>query len=303
MKTIKPKKLETDDTIGILAVSGKVKEYERIEHAASYFEMCGYKVIISDTCKTSHRYMAGNSDDDCVNALHGFFANNDIKAIICARGGYGTLRLLDKIDWNIIAKNPKIFVGYSDITTLLASIYKKTGLITFHGAMANGDFGEEPLNYTLHSFFNTLQGISKEFYAQNPVFYNTGFAKGILWGGNLSTLAALCGSDFIPNNDIILFVEDLNEPAYKIDRMFTQLFNIKELRKNVKGIAIGNFKDVDNEKMLDEVIMEIALNLNVPVVKGFNFTHDKIKDTIPFGTEAELDSENGILTLKEEYVS
>ena len=188
MKITKPKRLESGDTIGILAVSGRIKEYERIMHAVSYFETCGYNVVVSDTCKTSHRYMAGNNDDDCVNALHNFFADRTINAIVCARGGYGTLRLLDKIDWNIIAKNPKIFAGYSDITTLLAAIYKKTGLITFHSAMINGDFGDELESYTIQSFFNTLQGTNKEFIAENPVFYNMGKANGILWGGNLSSL-------------------------------------------------------------------------------------------------------------------
>ncbi len=303
MKIIKPKKLEKGDTIGILSVSGRIKEYERIENAASYFEMCGFKVVISETCKTSHRYMAGNNDDDCINALHNFFADENINAILCARGGYGTLRLLNKIDWNIIAKNPKIFAGYSDITTLLTAIYKKTGLITFHSPMANGDFGLELESHTIHSFYNTLQGLAKEFTAENPVFYNTGIAKGILWGGNLSTLSAMCGLDFIPNSDIILFAEDLNEPVYKIDRMFTQLFNIKELVKNVKGIALGDFKDIENADILNEVIMEIALHLNIPVIKGFKITHNKIKDTIPLGVEAEFDAENAKITILEDYVS
>ena len=301
MKITKPKRLESGDTIGILAVSGRIKEYERIMHAVSYFETCGYNVVVSDTCKTSHRYMAGNNDDDCVNALHNFFADRTINAIVCARGGYGTLRLLDKIDWNIIAKNPKIFAGYSDITTLLAAIYKKTGLITFHSAMINGDFGDELESYTIQSFFNTLQGTNKEFIAENPVFYNTGKANGILWGGNLSSLAAMAGTDFVPQEDIILFAEDLNEPVYKIDRMFTQLFNIKEIVKNVKGIALGEFQNIDNSEMLDEIIMEFALHLNIPVIRGFKITHEKIKDTVPFGVEAEFDAENGKITVTEDY--
>lgn len=302
MKIIKPKKLEQGDTIGILAISGKIREYERIENAKSYFEICGYNVVISDTCKNAHRYMAGNSDDDCVNELHKFFIDKNINAIINARGGYGAIRLIDKIDWNIVAKNPKIFAGYSDISALLAMIYKKTGLITFHSAMANGDFGFELETYTIHSFFNTLQGLSYKYIAENPLFYNTGITNGILWGGNLSTITSLAGTDFIPNNDIILFLEDLNEPIYKIDRMLTQLFNIKELKKNVKGIAIGEFKDIKDNKMLDEIIMEFALSLNIPAVKGFKFTHEKIKDTIPFGVQAELDSENGTLNILENYV-
>ena len=297
MKITKPKKLEKGDTIGILAVSGKIKEYEIIENAASYFEMCGFKVIISDTCKASHRYMAGNNDDDCVNALHSFFANENINAILCARGGYGTLRLLNKIDWNVIAKNPKIFAGYSDITTLLAMIFKKTGLMTFHSAMANGDFGGEVEDYTVKSFFDTLEGKRKKYISDNNLILKCGKAKGILWGGNLSTLSALCGTDFIPYNDIILFLEDLNEPVYKIDKMLTQLFNIEKLAKRVKGIAFGEFKDIEDTKMLEEVEKELVTRLNIPASSGFKITHNKIKDTIPVGLTAELDADKGIITL------
>ena len=106
----------------------------------------------------------------------------------------------------------------------------------------------------------------------------------------------------MPNSDIILFAEDLNEPVYKIDRMFTQLLNLKELRKNIKGIALGEFRDIDNAAMLDEVIMEIALSLDVPVVRGFKITHDKVKDTLPYGVEVLFDSEQGILKILDDYV-
>ena len=102
MKTIKPKKLKKGDTIGIIAVSGKIKEYERILRAKAFFEKSGYSVIVSDTCRTFHRYMAGNNDDECIHILHDFFLDKNIDMILCARGGYGTLRLINKIDWDII---------------------------------------------------------------------------------------------------------------------------------------------------------------------------------------------------------
>lgn len=301
MKIIKPKKLKKGDTIGILAISGKIKEYERIEKAKIFFENKGYKVIISETCKNSHRYMAGKNDDDCINALHNFFADENIDAIVCARGGYGTLRLLNKINWDIIKKNPKIFAGYSDITTLLNVIYRKTGLITFHSAMPNGDFSTEIDDYTTAGFFNTLEGKTICYHAQNNKTFKHGETTGKLWGGNLATLTALCGTDFVPNEDLILFLEDLNEPIYKIDKMLTQLFNIEKLKKNVKGIAIGEFKDIEDNEQLDEVIQEFANNLNIPVCKGFKITHGKIKDTIPVGVNAYLNSETGIIKILEDY--
>ncbi|MBQ9244781.1 LD-carboxypeptidase [bacterium] len=301
MKTIKPKKLKKGDIIGIIAVSGRIKELNNIENAAKYFESQGYKTEISDTCKTYHRYMAGTSDDDCVNTLHDFFENPDIDAILCARGGYGTLRLLDKIDWSIIKKNPKIFAGYSDITILLNMIYKKTGLITFHSAMANGDFGGNIEEYTKTSFFDTLQGKKEAYSAEKGTTLLKGETQGILWGGNLATLVSLCGTDFVPDNDLIIFIEDLNEPVYKIDKMLTQLFNVEKISKNVKGIAFGEFKDIEDTKTLEEVQTEIVKKYNIPACTGFKITHNKIKDTIPVGIMAELNTEKRIIKIKETY--
>ena len=301
MKIIKPNKLKKGNTIGILAISGRIKNFENIEKAKSFFEEEGYKVIISETCKTSHRYMAGFSDDDCINELHKFFSDKNIDVILCARGGYGTLRLIDKIDWDIIKNNPKIFAGYSDITTLLNLIYKNTGLITFHSAMPNGDFSKEIDDYTKAAFFNTLEGKTICYHAYNSSIFKEGEAVGKLWGGNLSTLCALCGTNFIPNEDLILFLEDLNEPVYKIDKMLTQLFNIDKLRKNVRGIAIGEFKDIEDKNQLDEVILELANKLNIPICDGFKITHNKIKDTLPIGIKVYFNANAGIIKILEEY--
>ena len=301
MKIIKPNKLKKGNTIGILAISGRIKNFENIEKAKSFFEEEGYKVIISETCKSSHRYMAGLNDDECINELHKFFSDKNIDVILCARGGYGTLRLIDKIDWDIIKNNPKIFAGYSDITTLLNLIYKNTGLITFHSAMPNGDFSKEIDDYTKAAFFNTLEGKTICYHAYNSSIFKEGEAVGKLWGGNLSTLCALCGTNFIPNEDLILFLEDLNEPVYKIDKMLTQLFNIDKLRKSVRGIAIGEFKDIEDKNQLDEVILELANKLNIPICDGFKITHNKIKDTLPIGIKVYFNANAGIIKILEDY--
>ena len=301
MKIIKPKKLQKGDTIGILAVSGKIKEYERIEKAKSYFESMGYNVLISNTCKTSHRYMAGENDNECINELHNFFQNEEINAIICARGGYGTLRLIKKINWDIIKNNPKIFAGYSDITNLLNLILKETGLITFHSPMPNGDFSDEIIEYTKDCFFNTLEGKTKIITAENPKTFFMGECNGLLWGGNLSTLVSLCGTNFIPDNDLILFLEDLNEPIYKIDKMLTQLFNTEKIKKQVKGIALGEFKDIEDKEELDEIIQEFANELKIPICDGFKITHSKTKETIPIGASAIFNANNGTITINENY--
>ena len=302
MKIIKPKKLQKGDTIGILAISGKIKEFEKIEKAKKFFEKEGYNVVISQTCKTSHRYMAGENDDDCLNTLHNFFEDKNIDAILCARGGYGTLRFIDKINWELIEKNPKIFAGFSDITTLLNMIFYKTGLITFHSAMAYGDFGDIPIEYTQKSFFNTLTGNTKSIKAFNYKSFHSGEAKGTLFGGNLSTLISLCGTDFIQNKDLILFLEDLNEPIYKIDKMITQLFNIKEIQNNVKGLAIGEFSNIDNEEYIDEILQELALKYKIPICDGFKITHEKEKETIPIGIDVTFNANNGTIEFNNTYL-
>lgn len=297
MNIIKPKKLKKGDTIGILAVSGRIKEYENIENAKDFLIKEGYNVVISNTCKTQHEYQAGKDDEDCINALHTFFLNPQIDAILCARGGYGTLKLLDKIDWNVIKNNPKIFAGYSDITILLNMIYRKTGLITFHSPMANGDFGQEIEEYTKKGFFNCLKGKIDKIEADGTVYYE-GRTEGILWGGNLSSLASLCGIDFIPDEELILFLEDLNEPTYKIDKMLTQLFNIEKIKTNVRGISFGEFKDCDKRE-LKNLLKEFANKHKIPMCDGFKITHSKIKDTIPVGIKATLNSNNRTIEFKE----
>ena len=302
MKIIKPKKLKKNDTIGILAVSGRIKEIENIEKAKKFLEKEGYNVKVSDTCYNSHRYMAGNSDDECIKEFHKFFLDKSIDAILCARGGYGTLRLINKIDWNIVKDNPKIFAGYSDITILLAMMYKKCSLVTFHSAMANGDFACDIEEYTKNSFFDALEGKTVKITAENVKTYKEGEAEGILWGGNLSSLVSLCGIDFIPEENIILFLEDLNEPVYKIDKMLTQLFNIDKLKRNVKGIVLGEFKNIDDIDWFDSLIEEFSLRLNIPISSGYKITHNKVKDTVPYGVKVIYNTLQGKINIREEYV-
>ena len=123
-----------------------------------------------------------------------------------------------------------------------------------------------------------------------------------MWGGNLATLVSLCGIDFVPDENLILFLEDLNEPVYKIDKMLTQLFNVEKIRQNVKGIALGEFKDIENKDFLNDLLQELALDLNVPMCDGFKITHGKIKDTIPVGASVSFDAKVGEITLLNNYL-
>lgn len=292
MNLIKPNKLKSGDTIAIIATSGNV-DLEKINIAKEYLENKGYKVKLGKNINKELRYLAG-SDEDRLEDLHWAFSNKNIDAILCARGGYGAIRLINKIDYEIIKNNPKIFCGFSDITALNAMFLKKSNLITFSGPMAQSDFSNETIDeYTQNEFFKTLQNNNIQIKTSETQILKEGNAEGILFGGNLATLASLCGQEFIPDENFIFFAEDLNENAYKIDKYITQLLNIPTFKKNIKAILLGDFLDIDNENYLNEIFKDIANDLNIPAIKGYPFTHKQRKATIPYGAFASL--ENNII--------
>lgn len=301
MNLIKPKKLKKGDTIGFLALSGSIESKKNVLRAKKYFEDKGFNVVFCENIFDKKRYLAGD-DEKKVQELHRFFESPEIDAILCARGGYGAIRLLDKIDFEIIKNNPKIFAGYSDVTAIEAMIYKKTGLVTFYSPHAQSDFGVEDVSkFVEDSFFKTLSN-TKDYEIvpdkRKSKTYFQGEAKGVLWGGNLATIVSLCGLDFIPDEDFIFFAEDLNESVYKIDKMFTQLLNIEKFRKNLKGVILGDFLDAGDKKYLEELFVEIGQKTQKPVLSGFKISHAKEKLTVPYGAMAEFSTGNKILKIK-----
>lgn len=291
MNLIKPPYLNEGDTVAIIAPAGVV-EYDEIIKAQAYLERRNLRVILGKNIFKSYRYMAG-TDEERVDDLHEAFLNPDIKAIVCARGGYGAIRLLKLIDFDIIRRNPKIFCGYSDITALSLMFAKHSDLITFSGPMAQSDFNDVT-EFTANSFFNILSGGFEEYMSTET--YRSGNTEGIIWGGNLSTIVSLCGIDFIPEEDFIFFTEDLNEAPYRIDKMLTQLVNIKEFRKHCKGIVFGEFLDCGDENWVTDILLETANILEVPAYGGFKFTHAADKQTVPIGAYGIL--QDGILSYK-----
>lgn len=286
MNLIKPKKLKIGDTIGIIAPSGNV-DFTRILQSVKYFEQKGFNVRLGKNISSNlYDYLAG-SDSERLEDLHNAFLDDEIDAILCARGGYGALRLINRIDYSLIRDNPKIFCGYSDITVLSTMFYKKCGLITFSGPMSQGDFSTKIDSFTEKSFYATLQ--NNEFHISsklsNPKIFSV---EGVLFGGNLATIVSLCGIDFIPDEKFIFFVEDIGEPVYKLDRYFTQLFNIEKFRANVVAIICGDFTELDSKINFDNLMPAISTNYACPVVKGFSFGHESTKATIPVGAWATL---------------
>lgn len=287
MTYIRPKPLKQGDTIAFIAPAGVVKNLDNINRAKTFLETKGFKVIFSKHLFNQHNYMS-DTDGNRLYDLHWAFSNPEINAIICARGGYGCLRLINKIDYELISSNPKPFCGYSDITILSALLLKKANLITYSSPMANGDFGAmEISNYTIDNFFKTVSNQEPQTHKAEKI-YNSGKSKGTLLGGNLASIVSLCGTDFIPDEKFILFAEDLNEPVYKIDRMITQLLNIPKFKNNLAGLAFGEFIDSGYPEQLDELFTSTAKCLNLPAIGGLKISHNKDKMTLPIGAEATI---------------
>lgn len=290
MNLIKPKKLEKGDTISIIAPSGGVESDENLLRATAYLKSLGYNVKWGKNVLKTNKYLAG-TDNERLEDLHNAFKDKGINAIIALRGGYGAIRLINKIDYNLIKQNPKIFAGYSDITGLSAMLLKHSGLITYSAPMINGDFGIKSKDkFTIDNFFKTVATTEKQEIKAQTIL-KEGKASGITFGGNLATLVSLCGLDFIPNQKFIFFAEDLNEPVYKLDKMFTQLLNIEEFRKNISGIVFGEFLDIDNDEWLNSLQNEIVQELKVPAISGLKITHAREKLTIPIGIESAISND------------
>ena len=287
MNIIKPPKLKIGDTIGIIAPSGSIeKDSIEVKNAVKFFKSRGFNVLISDDIYEQDRYLAG-CDEIRLKNIHEFFQNEKMNAIICLRGGYGAIRLVNKIDYELIRNNPKIFCGYSDITALNLMFYKRAGLITYSAPMIMSDFGREEISdFTISEFFKSVCEENQIITGESSII--AGNAKGILWGGNLSTIVSLCGLDFIPDEPFIFFAEDICEPVYKLDKMFRQLLNIEKFRQNIKALCFGEFTNTDNPEWLNILLKELTTELNIPSAQGFKITHSKDKTTLPIGAKAQL---------------
>lgn len=312
MHIIKPEKLKKGDLIGLVTPASTPGDLTRIDRAVSYLEKLGYRTIIGKNVGKRHGYLAGTNAER-LEDLHGFFANKNVKAIFSLRGGYGSGRMLDKLDFELIRQNPKIFVGYSDITSLQMAMLSKCGLVTFAGPMPAVDFHGDVNKYTEEIFWETVTNPGykgKAVYPDSAVATGNGRgkARGRLTGGNLALYIALMGTGYLPfpRNYILLF-EDVSEPPYRIDRMLNTLKLAGVLQK-AKGLIFGQFTDMlpegynDPTLTLEEVYSEYVDVLESPVLKNFPHGHVKEIYTVPWGLKAEIDSDKGLFKLLESAV-
>lgn len=295
------------DTIGIICPSSAESE-EIINKGINFFQNKGFNIKKGKYIYKRLGYLAG-TDEERAYDLNNMFLDSCVKMILCVRGGYGCMRTLPYIDFNIIKNNPKIFVGFSDITTYLNSFYKKCDLITFHGPMLNSKVEDE---FTLKYLLNTIMHGYKPLTIKNPDNITTtsnsdNTIEGILVGGNLSLICSTLSTAFeIDTTDKILFIEDVGEEPYAIDRMLTQLLLANKLQV-CKGIILGQFTkcSLPNYKRsftLEEVLKDRILELNIPTLCNFMSGHDYPKLTLPIGANISINYKNGSIKLLEPVV-
>lgn len=284
------------DTIGLVAPASSV-EKEKLKSAIVNLEKMGFKVKIGKSVENIWYSFAG-TDEERAKDIINFFQDADVDAIMCVRGGYGGIRILSLLDYEIVKNNPKPFIGYSDITSLHMAFLKKCNLKVFHGPMAVSNFSESYSIETLDNFIKVVNSdksyIIKNF-NEEIYFYNSLKASGQLVGGNLAVLISNLGTEFdLEYENKILFLEDVGESTYKIDRMLWKLKNLGIFDK-VAGIVLGDFMNCDkssNDDMsLQEVFDSHFKNLNKPVCYNLKSGHCTPMLTLEFGEILEIDGE------------
>ncbi|MBN6888634.1 muramoyltetrapeptide carboxypeptidase [Cytobacillus horneckiae] len=300
--TVKPERLRRGDTIGIIAPASPPNQ-DNLNRSFAFLEELGLKIKLGEHVYDQYGYLAG-SNENRLRDLHNMFQDKEVKAIICAGGGYGTARIAAHINYEIIAANHKIFWGYSDITFLHSAIHQKTGLVTFHGPMLASDLGKADADLQSKQFMNQLFEPGPLVYPQNLSELETmvhGHATGELIGGNLCLLVSTLGTAFeVDTKDKLVLIEDINEEPRAIDRMLNQLYMAGKLDA-AAGFVIGDFNNCVPEReqslALDEVLAHYISLANKPAVKGFNIGHCSPHFSLPLGVEASLDATNKQLTI------
>lgn len=310
----KPKPLREGDVVGLIAPASNAREDEEIRFATEVIESLGFRVKHGKHLFERHLYLAG-SDEQRARDLNAMFADPETAGIMALRGGYGSPRILPYLDYEMISRNPKVLLGYSDITALLNALYRKSGLVTFHGPIARQTYSE----YTLRAFRKVIHGASAGLILGTPppfeekpgqvewenriTVFRGGKAEGRLIGGNLSLMTKLIGTPYEPDyRGAVLLLEDVNEEPYRVDGMLTHLWLAGRLQQ-LAGVALGKWTDCHsksgNSFSLEEVFAHRLKPLGIPVSRGLMAGHVEDQATLPIGARVSFDAETGGVMLLE----
>ncbi|MEA2572135.1 MAG: muramoyltetrapeptide carboxypeptidase [Acidobacteriota bacterium] len=297
-----PRALPENAHIAVLAASGP-SERARIEEAAKAIESRGHRVTIAPNVDHRHRgYLAGD-DDERADTLNRFFAADDYDAYFFARGGYGAMRILDRLDYAAILRNPRPIVGFSDVTALHQAIAVHAGVATFHGPMLNLDFHAGLTPEREQWLWSMLSGTAPmtHGFASSQVVCE-GKAKGVLFGGCLALTDSLVGTPYdYWIDDGIWFWEDVEEPPYRLDRMLTHLRLTGRLRR-IQGVVVGTLKACGEPLEINALLRDFFAAADIPVVRDLPFGHDGNNLLMPIGAAVQLDTHDGSLTITEPAV-
>ena len=309
MTILKPPRLRRGDVIGLISPASTPLPPEKIEKGARYLEGLGYRVKLGQHVAAQHGYFAG-TDKQRLADLNAMLNDPQVKAIFAIRGGYGSPRLLPFVDYRAARRQPKIIVGFSDVTALQLALFRRTGLVTFSGPLPGVEFWRKPDPYTEEHFWRLLTAPRRIGPLPNPDSEPLrtrihGCAEGRLLGGNLSLLVSNLGTRFSPDyRGSVLVLEDVQEDFHRVDRMFTQLRNAGILDQ-INGLVLGQFtrcKPNDPTKPhlnLAEIFDEVSSWVTAPTVEGFQYGHVPRKLTLTIGLRARLDASRGTLTVLE----
>lgn len=313
-RRILPGPLRPGARISLIAPASPASE-EKIAQAFTNLGNLGFEVKEGVSMRKRLGHLAG-TDAERLADLHNAFADPETDAVWCVRGGYGCTRLLPDVDFDLIRRHPKPFFGYSDVTALHLAIGQKTGLVTFHSPVAAGEYtfgtfrhfmevvrnGTAP--YAIHKL--VPEEVVPD-YPFDPFTIREGVAEGELTGGNLSLLAAMCGTPWQPSfKNKLVFLEEVGEQPYRIDRLLTQLLEATDLRK-AAGLVLGVFfdcqpKNSDYSLTLKDTLLDRLATLGIPALYGFPFGHIPDQVTLPYSINARLDTKAGTLTLLEKAI-
>lgn len=296
---IKPPRLREGDRIGILAPAGPVLQ-EELQPGLNYLESLGFETVCSPHLFEQAGYLAGE-DKARLKDLHAMFRDRKVRAILCARGGYGSHRILEKLDYSLFKQNPKILVGYSDITALSFALLKNSGTITIHGPVLRDLLKGGGRNAGLLLKLMTSQELPTVTFPQG-VSIHKGRAQGVVLGGNLSLICHLIGTPFLPSfRGKLLFIEEKGESLYRIDRMLTHLLLSGEVQK-CAGLMVGTFKECGDPASVIDLVSERFSRLNMPIVTGLPVGHGEDNVPLPVGVRAVLDTKTMRLDIQEPCV-
>ncbi len=303
---LKPPKLKVGDTVGLISPASPIQKSD-LKFIQLQLAQQGLNVKVAPHVLDQYGYLAG-VDRDRAADINAFFQDSSVQALIATTGGWGSGRILPLLDYDLIRQSPKIVLGYSDITALLLGIYSQTGLVTFHGLLGLSVWNQFSVQYLTRILFNAEKITFKNLPKVQVKTITAGRARGRLVGGNLSVLAALVGSSYLPHwHQKILFIEDTGEDVYRVDRMLNQL-KLAGILNQVTGFIFGRCtRCLDEEDdfptlSLDQVLQDTIRPLGIPAWYGSMIGHIRNQFTIPIGVEVEIDANSGTIQMLEAAV-